>query len=114
MILHPMIGQIVGVLHHPFSLFGVLPLTDRFRRIYFGIFDCTHGENVEVDLHLVAVSALDRPDRELCRHRKDLGDHLGTGTSYRLVLLLCAIGTPELNEMHPRSQGTIHIEAAFS
>jgi hypothetical protein len=101
------------MLHDPTTLFSLLPLIYGFGYVDVDIFYITHVESMERDLHAVIIA-----DRLLFAYKfgsngKYLGDYLGAGQRHGLVFQLCAIGTPEIDEMHPTAQGTVHVEPAL-
>lgn len=106
--------EIVCIFHYPATMIGLLPFIYGLGGIDFYIIYIAHGKGIEIDLHCYILAELDRLVNKFRSHWEDRCDSLGTGSSYFLMLFLGTIGTPELNEMHPATQGTIHVQSALN
>jgi hypothetical protein len=69
---------------------------------------------MECDLHVVSITGLLLLCDEFGGHGKHSSDNLSAGSCYLHVFLLCAMPGSQLDEMHPGSQGAVHVEPAHS
>jgi len=106
-------SEIVCIFHYPFAMFCLLPFIYGLGRVDFYIIYIAHGKGMEIDLHCYILAELDSLVNKFRRHRKYFCDHVGTGSSHFLVLELGSIGTAELDEVYPATQGTIHVQSAL-